>query len=188
MIDFGTHLRISWVGVHAPKLPKLVKISKDQKQALSWQHNAFYHTVICVLTQEGHYVSWVAHLGLTVNLRNTNSTYSGPFDNNGEVNTDDAVHHLAKTGWPVEWAAHKSIVEFTWSYICEWICHCTPSSRDNMRLRCIYISIYYYRLLTRAWKLRILKETSPKENLRDDQQETLLVALIDNNVKLARRP
>jgi hypothetical protein len=32
------------------------------------------------------------------------------------------------------------------------------------------------------------KEVSPKENSRDDQQETLLVALIDNNVKLARRP
>jgi hypothetical protein len=45
-----------------------------------------------------------------------------------------------------------------------------------------------YGLSTRALKLRILKEVSPKENSRDDQQETLLVMLIDNNIKLARRP
>jgi hypothetical protein len=55
-IDLGIHLRISRISVHAPKLPKLIKISKDQKQALSWQNNAFYHAVICMLTQEGHYV------------------------------------------------------------------------------------------------------------------------------------
>jgi hypothetical protein len=35
-INLGIHLRISWIGIHAPKLPKLVKISKDQKLALSW--------------------------------------------------------------------------------------------------------------------------------------------------------
>jgi hypothetical protein len=38
--------------------------------------------------------------------------YSGPFDSNGEVNTDDAVHYLAKTGQTLEWAAHEGIVEF----------------------------------------------------------------------------
>jgi hypothetical protein len=46
----------------------------------------------------------------------------------------------------------------------------------------------YYRLSTRALKSRIRKEVSPEGNSRDDQQETLLVALIDDNVKLARRP
>jgi hypothetical protein len=30
-IDLGIHLRISRISIHAPKLPKLVKISKDQK-------------------------------------------------------------------------------------------------------------------------------------------------------------
>jgi hypothetical protein len=97
-IDLGIHLRISQIGVHAPKLPKLVKISKDQKQAFSWQNNAFYYAVICVLAEEGHYVLQVAHMGLTVNLRNTNSMYSRPFDSNGEVDMDDTVCHLAKTG------------------------------------------------------------------------------------------
>jgi hypothetical protein len=42
-------------------------------------------------------------------------------------------------------------------------------------------------LSTRALKSRIRKEVSPKGNSRDDQQRTLLVALIDDNVKLARR-
>jgi hypothetical protein len=51
----------------------------------------------------------------------------------------------------------------------------------------IDLGIYYYGLLTRALKSRILKEISPKENSRDDQQGTLLVMLIDDNVKLARR-
>jgi Reverse transcriptase (RNA-dependent DNA polymerase) len=45
-----------------------------------------------------------------------------------------------------------------------------------------------YGLSTRALKSRIQREVSPKGNSRDDQQETLLVALIDDNVKLARRP
>jgi hypothetical protein len=112
-IDLGIHLRISQIGVCASKLPRLVKISKDQKRALSWQNNTFYHTVICVLTQEGHYALWVAYLGLTVNSRNMNSTYSGPFNGNGEVDIDDAVHHLAKTRQTIEWAAYKGIMEFT---------------------------------------------------------------------------
>jgi hypothetical protein len=47
---------------------------------------------------------------------------------------------------------------------------------------------YCYGLSTRALKSRILEEVSPKENSRDDQQETLLVALIDDNAKLTRRP
>jgi hypothetical protein len=46
----------------------------------------------------------------------------------------------------------------------------------------------YYGLSTRALKSRILREVSPKGNSRDDQQETLLVVLIDDNIKLARRP
>jgi hypothetical protein len=46
----------------------------------------------------------------------------------------------------------------------------------------------YYRLSTRAYESRILREVSPKGNSKDDQQGTLLVALIDDNVKLARRP
>jgi hypothetical protein len=141
-IDLGIQLRISRIGVRAPKLPKLVKISKDQKRALSWQNNTFHCAVICVLTQEGHYASRVAHLGLTVNSRNTNSTYSGPFNGNGEVDTDDAVCYLAKTGRTLEWAAHESIVEFARAYIHEWIRRRTPSSRDDMRLRCVYASIY----------------------------------------------
>jgi hypothetical protein len=95
-----------------------------------------------MLAQEGHYALWVAHLGLTVNSRNMNSTYSGPFDGNGEVDTDDAVHHLAKTGWTLEWAAHEGIIEFAQAYIRKWIRCCTPSSRDDTRLRCIYASIY----------------------------------------------
>jgi hypothetical protein len=97
-IDLGIHLTITRIGIRAPKLSKPIKISKNQKRALSWQNNAFHHAVICVLTQEGHYVSWVTHLGITVNLRNMNSMYSGPFDSNGKVDTDDAVRHLAKTG------------------------------------------------------------------------------------------
>jgi hypothetical protein len=87
-------------------------------------------------------VSWVAHLGLTVNLRNMNSTYSGPFDGNSKVNTNDTVHYLAKTRRTLEWAAHEGIVEFTQAYIYEWIRRCTPSSRNDMRLRCVYVSIY----------------------------------------------
>jgi hypothetical protein len=55
-----------------------------------------------MLAQEGHYASRVTHLGITVNSRNTNSMYSGPFDGNGEVDTDDAVRHLAKTGQTLE--------------------------------------------------------------------------------------
>jgi hypothetical protein len=47
---------------------------------------------------------------------------------------------------------------------------------------------FCYGLSTRALKSRILKEVSPKENSRDDQQETLLAVLINDNVKLARRP
>jgi hypothetical protein len=77
-----------------------------------------------------------------VNLRNMNSIYSRPFDGNGEVDTDNTVHHLAKTGRTLEWAAHEGIVEFAQAYICEWIRRCTPSSRDDMRLRCVYASIY----------------------------------------------
>jgi hypothetical protein len=46
----------------------------------------------------------------------------------------------------------------------------------------------YYGLLTRACESRILREVSLKGNSKDDQQGTLLVALINNNVKLARRP
>jgi hypothetical protein len=112
-IDLGIYLRISWIGVRAPKkLPKPIKISKDQKQVLSWQNNTFYCAVICVLAQEGHYASRVTHLGITVNLRNMNSTYSGPFDSNGEVDTDDTVCHLTKTGQILEWAAHEGIMEF----------------------------------------------------------------------------
>jgi hypothetical protein len=95
-----------------------------------------------MLAQEGHYASWVAHLGLTVNLRNTNSTYSGPFDSNSKVDIDDVVCHLAKKGQTLEWAAHEGTVEFAQAYIPEWIRHHTPSSRDDMRLRRIYVSIY----------------------------------------------
>jgi hypothetical protein len=71
-----------------------------------------------------------------------NSMYSGLFDGNGEVDTDDAVCHLAKTRQTLEWAAYESIVEFAQAYIREWIQCCTPSSRYNMRLRCVYTSIY----------------------------------------------
>jgi hypothetical protein len=46
----------------------------------------------------------------------------------------------------------------------------------------------YYGLLTRAYESRILRGINPKGNSKDDQQGTLLVALIDDNVKLARRP
>jgi hypothetical protein len=45
----------------------------------------------------------------------------------------------------------------------------------------------YYGLSTRAYELRILRDVSSKRNSKDNQQGTLLVALIDNNVKLARR-
>jgi hypothetical protein len=34
---------------------------------------------------------------IIVNSRNTNLMYSGPFNSNGKVDTDDVVHHLAKT-------------------------------------------------------------------------------------------
>jgi hypothetical protein len=74
-----------------------------------------------VLAQEGHYTSWVAHLGIAVNSRNTNLMYSGPFDGNGKVNIDDTVYHLAKTRQTLEWAAYKGIVEFIQAYIREWI-------------------------------------------------------------------
>jgi hypothetical protein len=47
-----------------------------------------------------------------VNLRNMDSTYSGPFDGNSEVDTDDAAHYLAKTRRTLEWAAHEGIIEF----------------------------------------------------------------------------
>jgi hypothetical protein len=105
-------------------------------------NSGFYHAVIYVLTQEGHYVSRVTYLGLTVNSRNTNLTYSGPFNGNGKVDTDDTVWHLAKTGQTIEWAAYKDVMEFAQAYIREWIRHHTPSSRDDIRLRCIYASIY----------------------------------------------
>jgi hypothetical protein len=95
-----------------------------------------------MLAQEGHYASWVTYLGITVNLRNTNSMYSGLFDGNGEVDIDDTVRHLAKTGRTLEWAAYEGVVEFAQAYIREWIRYCTPSSRDDMRLRRIYASIY----------------------------------------------
>jgi hypothetical protein len=68
-----------------------------------------------------------AHLGLTVNSRNMNSTYSGPFNSNGKVDIDDIVRHLAKTRRTLEWAAHEDIVEFTQAYIHEWIRRRTPS-------------------------------------------------------------
>jgi hypothetical protein len=42
----------------------------------------------------------------------------------------------------MEWAAHEGIVEFTQAYIHEWIRCYTPSSRDDMRLRHVYTSIY----------------------------------------------
>jgi hypothetical protein len=58
----------------------------------------------------------------------------------------------------------------------------------SMPLNPIWIMGAYYGLSTRALKSRIRKEISPKGNSRDDQQETLLVTLIDDNVKLARRP
>jgi hypothetical protein len=51
----------------------------------------------------------------------------------------------------------------------------------------LFIATGYYRLLTRAYKLRILREISPKVNPKDSRQGTLLVALIDDNIKLARR-
>jgi hypothetical protein len=41
-----------------------------------------------------------------------NSTYSGPFDGNGKVDTDDVVRHLAKTRQTLEWAAHEGVMEF----------------------------------------------------------------------------
>jgi hypothetical protein len=68
--------------------------------------------------------------------------YSGPFNGNGEVDTDDAVRHLAKTGQTLEWAAYEGVMEFAQAYIREWIRRRTPSSRDDMRLRCVYASIY----------------------------------------------
>jgi hypothetical protein len=84
----------------------------------------------------------VAHLGLTVSSRNMNSMYSRPFNGNSKVDTDDVVHHLAKTSQLIDWAVHKGVVEFARSYICEWSCHHTPSSRDDTRLRCVYASLY----------------------------------------------
>jgi hypothetical protein len=42
-------------------------------------------------------------------------------------------------------------------------------------------------LSIRALKLRILRKISPKGNSRGNQQRTLLVALINDNIKLARR-
>jgi hypothetical protein len=41
--------------------------------------------------------------------------------------------------------------------------------------------------LTRAYELRILRRSVQKETRKNSQQGTLLVALIDDNVKLARR-
>jgi hypothetical protein len=46
---------------------------------------------------------------------------------------------------------------------------------------------FYYGLSTRAYKLRILREVSLKGNLKDSQQGTLRVALINDNAKLVRR-
>jgi hypothetical protein len=122
--------------------PKNAKISKDQKRALSWKHNMLYRAVICVLAQEGHYAVRVAYLGLTVNSRNANSPYSRPFNANGEVNTDDAVYHLARNGRPIDWAVHESVVTFTRSYLREWIHRCAPTSRDDTRLRHVYTMLY----------------------------------------------
>jgi hypothetical protein len=138
-IDLGVHLRISRMGVRPPKN---AKISKDQKRALSWKHNALYRAVIFMLAQEGHYVVRVAHLGLTVNSRNANSLYSRPFDTDGEVNTDDAVCHLARNGRPMDWAAHESVVTFARSYLREWIHQRVPTSRDDIQLRHIYTMLY----------------------------------------------
>jgi hypothetical protein len=61
------------------------------------------------------------------------------------------------------------------------ICKCTLKLSPYTEGRC-------YGLSTRAYKSRILTEVSLKGNSKDDQQETLLVALINDNVKLARRP
>jgi hypothetical protein len=60
--------------------------------------------------------------------------------------------------------------------------------KSRSALAQVDLCIKCYGLLTRAYKLRILIEVSPKGNSKDSQQETLLVALIDDNVKLARRP
>jgi hypothetical protein len=63
-----------------------------------------------------------------------------------------------------------------------------PQAAPNKGVHNEAHGLLYYGLLTRAYKSRIPREVSLKGNSKDSWQGTLLVALIDDNVKLARRP
>jgi hypothetical protein len=138
-INLGIYLRISWMGISNPKG---IKLSKEEEWTYSWRHYVFWCTVICVLTQPGHYEARIAHLKLTVNPRSTNSLYREPFDNGNDVEVDDTVQHLAKNRITLDWATHDSVIEFAWSYIRDRMRHSSPQSRVDSRLNHIYWAIY----------------------------------------------